>query len=169
MPSNHLILCHPLFLLPSMFHSIRVFSNKSVFHIRWSKDQSFSFNISPSNKHSGLISFRMDWLDLLSVQGTLKNLLQNHIKSINFSVLSFLYSPILTSIHDYWKNHSFDYMNICQQSHVSALLISRFAQIFLPRSKCLFNFMVAVTICSDYGAQENKICHCFHFSPSCLP
>ena len=77
-PSNHLILCHPLLLLPSIFHSIRVFSNKSVLHIRWPKYWNFSFNISPSNEYSGLISFRMDWLDLLVVQGTLKSLLQHH-------------------------------------------------------------------------------------------
>ena len=78
MPSNHLILRHPLLLLPSIFPSIRVFSNESVLHIRWPKYCSFSFNISPSNEHSGLISFRMDWLDLLAVQGTLKSLLQDH-------------------------------------------------------------------------------------------
>ena len=78
MPSNHLILCRPLFLLPSIFPSIRVFSNESVLHIRWPKYWSFSFNISPSDEHPGLISFRMDWLDLLAVQGTLKSLLQHH-------------------------------------------------------------------------------------------
>ena len=78
MPSNHLILCHPLLLLPSIFPSIRVFSNESALHIRWSKYYSFSFNISPSNEHPGLICFRMDWLDLLAVQGTLKSLLQHH-------------------------------------------------------------------------------------------
>ena len=78
MPSNHLILCHPLFLLLSIFLSIRVFSDESVIHIRWSKDWSFSFRISPSNEHPGQISFRMDWLDLLAVQGTLKSLLQHH-------------------------------------------------------------------------------------------
>ena len=78
MPSNHLILCHPFLLLPSIFLSIRVFSSESALCIRWPKDCSFSFNISPSNEHSGLISFRMDWLDLLAVQGTLKSLLQHH-------------------------------------------------------------------------------------------
>ena len=78
MPSNHLILCHPLLLLPSIFPSIRVFSNESALHIRWPKYWSFSFNISPSNEHPGLISFRMDWLDILIVQGTLKSLLQHH-------------------------------------------------------------------------------------------
>ena len=78
MPSNHLILCHPLLLLPSIFPSIRIFSNESVLHIRWPKYWSFSFSISSSNEHSGLISFRMDWLDVLAVQGTLKSLLQYH-------------------------------------------------------------------------------------------
>ena len=78
MPSNHLILCHPLLLLPSIFPSIRFFSNESALHIRWPKYWSFSFNISPSNEHPGLISFRMDWLDLLALQGTLKSLLQHH-------------------------------------------------------------------------------------------
>ena len=96
-PSNHLILCHPLLLLPSIFQSFRVFSNESTLHIRWPKYWSFSFNISPSSEHSGLISFRMDWLDLLAVQGTLKSLLQHHSSkaSIN-SAHSFPYSPTLT-------------------------------------------------------------------------
>ena len=109
MPSNHLILCS-LLLLPPIFASIRVFSNESALHIRWQKYWSFSFNISPSNEHPGLISFRMDLLGLLAVQGTLKSLLQRHSSkaSIDSSTLSFLHSPILTSIHDYWKNHSFD-------------------------------------------------------------
>ena len=112
MPSNHPILCRPLLLLPSILPSIRVFSNESVLHIRWPKYWSFSFSISPSNEYSGLISFRMDWLDLLAGQGTLKCLLptdQNaQIKSINSLVLSFLYSSTLTSIHDSWKKQSFD-------------------------------------------------------------
>ena len=107
-PSNHLILYHPLLLLPSIFPSIRVFSNASVLHIGWPKYWSFSFSISPSNEYSGLISFGMDWLDLPRVQGTLKSLLQHQFKSINSLVLSFLYGPTLTSIHDYWKNHSLD-------------------------------------------------------------
>ena len=108
MPSNHLILCCPLFLLPSVFPSISIFSNESVLHIRWPKYWTFSCRISPSNEYSGLISFRMDWLDLLAVQGTLKFSPTPQFKSINSSALSFLYSPTLTSIHDYWKNHSFD-------------------------------------------------------------
>ena len=108
MPSNHLILCHPLLLLPSIFPSIRVFTNESALCIRWPKYWSFSFNISPSNEYSGLISFRMDWLDLLAVQGTLKSSLTPQFKSISSLALSFLYSPTLTSIHDHWKNHSLD-------------------------------------------------------------
>ena len=104
MPSNHLILCHPLLLWPSIFPSIRVFSNESVLCIRWPKYWSFSFNITPSSEHSGLMSFRMDWLGLLAHQGTLKSLLQHQLKTINYSVLSFLYSPTLTSVHDHWKN-----------------------------------------------------------------
>ena len=108
MPSNHLIFCHTLLLPHSIFPSIRVFSHESVLHIRWPKYWSFSFSISPSNEHSGLISFRMDWLDLLAVQGTLKTSTTPQFKSINSLALSFLYSPTFTSIHDSWKNHSFD-------------------------------------------------------------
>ena len=107
MPSSHLILCHPLLFLPLIFPSIRVFSNESGPRMRWPKYWSCSFKISPSNEHPGLISFRMDWLDLLAVQGTLKSLLQHHSSKV--SILqhsSFLYSPTLTSIHDHWKNHS---------------------------------------------------------------
>ena len=122
MLSNHLIRCRPLLLLPSIFPSTRVFSNESVLHIRWPKYWSFSFSITPSNAHPGLISFRMDQLDLLEVQGTFKSLLQHHSSKAQFSssALSFLYRPALTSIHDYWKNHSFDQMDICWQSNVSA-------------------------------------------------
>ena len=111
MPSNHLILCCPLLLQPSVFPSIRVFSNESVLRIRWPKYWSFSFSISPSDEYSGLISFRMDWLDFLAAQGTFKSILQHHSSKasiINSSVLSFLYGPALTSIHDHWKNHSLD-------------------------------------------------------------
>ena len=106
MPSNHLILYHPLLLLPSICQSIRVFSNESALRIRWPNYWSFSVNLSPSKEHPGLISFRMDLLDLLAVPGTLKSSPTPQFKSINSSALSFLYSPTLTSIHDYWKNHS---------------------------------------------------------------
>ena len=97
MPSNHLIFCHPLFLLRSIFPSIRVFSNEMALHIRWPKYWSFSFSISPSNEYSGLISFRVDWFDLFAVQGTLKNLLQHHNLRHQPLALSILYGPILTS------------------------------------------------------------------------
>ena len=101
MPSNHLILCRPLLLLPSVFPSFRVFSNKSALRIRWPKSWRFNFSINPSNEYSGLISFRIDWFDLLVVQGSLKSLLQHHSsKSINSSVPGLLYGPTLTSLHD---------------------------------------------------------------------
>ena len=108
-PSNHLNLCHPLFLLPSIFPSIRVFSNESALPIRWSQYWSFSFSISPSNEYSGLISFRIDWLDLLAVpRDSQETSLTPQFESINSLALSLLYGPTLISIHDYWKNHSFD-------------------------------------------------------------
>ena len=96
MPSNHLILCRPLLLLPSIFPNIRVFSNESTLHIRWPKYWSFSFNISPSNEHTGLISFRMDWLDLLAVQGTLKSLLQHHNSKASILWLSAFFTVQLS-------------------------------------------------------------------------
>ena len=106
MPSNHLILCHPLLLPPSIFPSIRVSSNRSALLMRWPKYWSFSFNISPSNEHLGLISFRMDWLDLLAVQGTLKSLLQHH--SSKASILWHSAFFVVQFSHPYWKNHSLD-------------------------------------------------------------
>ena len=114
MPSNHLILCHPLLLLPSIFPSIRVFSNESVLCIRWSKY--WSFNISPSNEYSGLVSFRMDYLSPCCPRDSHKSFPAPQFKK----ALSVLYGPTLTSVHDYWKNHSFDYMDLCGQSDVSA-------------------------------------------------
>ena len=108
MSSNHLILCCPLFLPPLIFPNIRDFSNESVLRIRWLKFWSNRFSISPSNEYSGLISFRMDWLDLLAVQGTQESPSTPRFESINSSALSFLYSPTLTSIPDHWKNRSLD-------------------------------------------------------------
>ena len=108
MPSSHLILCRPLLLLPLIPPSIRVFSNESTFRMQWPKHWSFSFSIIPSNEHPGMISFRMDWLDLLTVQGTQESSPTPQFKSINSSALRFLHSPTLTSIHDHWKNHSLD-------------------------------------------------------------
>ena len=108
MPSNHLFLCHPFLLLPPIPPSIRVFSNESTLRMRWPEYWGFSFSIIPSKEIPGLISFRMDWLDLLAVQGTLKSFPTPQFKSINSSALSFLHSPTLTSIPDYWKNQSLD-------------------------------------------------------------
>jgi len=109
MPSSHLILCHPLLLLPPIPPSIRVFSNEPTLYMRWPKYWSLSFSIFPSKEIPGLIFFKMDWLDLLAVQGTLKSLLQHHSsKASILRPLSFLCSPTLASIHDHWKNHSLD-------------------------------------------------------------
>ena len=109
MPSSHLILCHPLLLLPPIPPSIRVFCSESTLHMRWPKHWSFSFSISPSKEIPGLISFRMDWLDLLAVQGTLKSLLQqNSSKASILQCSAFFNSPTLTAIHDPRKNHSLD-------------------------------------------------------------
>ena len=124
MPSNHLILCRPLLLLPSIFPSIRVFSSESVLGIRYPKYWSFSFNISPSNEYSGPTSFRMNWLDLLAVHGTLKRLLQYHSSKASViwhsAFFFFFNSTTLTFIRDYLKNQSFDWMDLCWQSNVSA-------------------------------------------------
>jgi len=140
MPSNHLILCCPLLLLPSIFPSIRVISNESALRIRWPKYWSFSFNINPSNEQPGLISFRMDWLDLLAVQRTL-NKESSPIppfKSINSSALSFIYTPIFTSIHDHWKTIALTRWTFVDKV-VSLLfnMLSRLVIAFLPRSKRL--------------------------------
>ena len=112
MPFNRFILCCLLLLLPSVFPSIRVFSSESVLHNRWPKYWSFSFSISPSNESSGLISLKKDWLDLLAVQGTLKSLFQHHSSKAHSSALRFLYSLTLISIHDYWRKHRFDSMDL---------------------------------------------------------
>ena len=118
MPS-HVILCHSLLFPPSIFPSIGVFSNELTLCIGWPNYWSFSFSISPSNEYSGLIFFRIDWLDLLAFHGTPQSLLLHH-EGINSLVLSLHYGPTLTSTHDYWKNHSFDCMDLCLQSGVSA-------------------------------------------------
>ena len=119
-PSNHLILCRPLLIWPSIFPSIRVFSNEMVLHIRWPKYWIFNFSISPSNEYSGLISFRIYWFDL-AVQGTpQESSPAPQLEGINSLVLSLFYCPALTSIHEYWKNNSFDYMDLCWQNDVHA-------------------------------------------------
>ena len=117
-PSNHLILCCPLLLLPSILPSIKVFSNESILCIRWPKY--WSFSISPSKEYSALISFRIDWFDLLAVHGTQESSPAPQFKSNSCSALSLLYAPALAPAHDYWKNHSFDYRDLCWQSDISA-------------------------------------------------
>ena len=140
MPPNHFILCRPLLLLPSIFPSIRVFSNKSALRIRWPKYWSFSFNISPSSEHPGLISFRMDWLDLLSVQGTLKSLLQHHSSKASILQCSVFFTVQLS--HPYMTTGKT--IALTRQTLVvkvmSLLLnmLSRLVITFLPRSKHLF-------------------------------
>ena len=135
MPPNHLILCHPILLLPSIFPSIGVFSNESALGIRWPKYWSFSFNISPSNEQTGLISFRMDWLDLLEVQGTLKSLLQHY--SSKASILRCSAFFILQLSHPYMTTGK-TIAYLCWQSNVSAFnMLSRLVITFLPRSKHL--------------------------------
>ena len=170
MPSNHLILCHPLLLPPSIFPRIRVFSNESVLHIMWPKDWSFSFNISPSNEHPRLISFRMDWLDLLAVQGTLKSLLQHH--SSKASILRCSAFFIVQLSHPYMTTGKTIALTrwtfVDKVTYLLFNMLSRLVIVFLPKSK-LLNFMAAVTICSDFGAQKNKVSHCFHCFPIYLP
>ena len=120
MPSNHLILCHPLLLLPSIFPSIRVFSSELALGIRWPEYWSFSFIISSSNEYSRFISFRMDWFDLASPRDSQKSSLAPQLERISSSALSLLYGPALTTIHDSWENCGFDETNLCQQRGVSA-------------------------------------------------
>ena len=170
MPTNHLILCYPLLLLPSIFPSIRIFSNESVLCIRWPNYWSFSFSISPSDEYSGLISFRMDWLDLLAVQGILKSLVQHH--SSKASILQHSAFFIVQFSHLYttsWKT-----IALTRQTFVGKVMsllfnmLSRLVIAFLPRSKRL-NFRAAVTIYSDFVAPQVKVCHCFHCFPIYFP
>ena len=154
MPSNHLILCHPFLLPPSIFSNIRIFLNESGLHIRWPKYWSFSFNISPSNEHPGLISFKMDWLDLLAVQGTFKSLLQHHSSKASLLRCSAFFIDQL----------SHPYMTIGK-------IIALTRRTFVGKvMSLLFNmlsrlFMAAVTICSDFRAPQNKVSNCFHCFP----
>ena len=169
MPSNHFILCHPLLLLLSIFLSIWVFSNESALWNRWTKYWSYSFSISPSNEYSGLISFRIDWFVLLAVQGTFKSPPAPQFKSINSSVLSLLYGPSLTSVHDYWKNHSFNYTFVGKVTSLLFNTLSRFVIALLPRSKCLlisWLWSLSVVILEP---KKRKNCHCFYLFPFDLP
>ena len=139
MPSNHLILCHPLLFPPSIFPSIRVFSNESVLRIRWPKYQSFSFSISPSNEYLGLISFRMDWFDLLAVQGTLKSLLQHHgskasiLQNSAFFIVQLSYPHMTTGKTIALTRQTF----VGKVMSLIFNMLSRLVITFLPRSQCL--------------------------------
>ena len=145
---------------PAIFPSIRVFSNESVLRIRWPKYWSFSFSIIPSNEYSGLISFRMDWLDLLAVQGTLNSLLQHHSSVASILQCSAFFTVQLS--HPYMTTGKTIAMTrwtvVGKVMSLLLNMLSRLVITFLPRRKS-FNFMAAVTICSDFGAQEDKICH----------
>ena len=165
-PSNHLILCHPLLLPPSVFPSIRVFSKESALCIRWPKYWSFSFNISPSNEYSGLISFRMDWLDLLAVQGILKSFLQHHSSKVSILWCSafFMFShPYMTTVKT---------MALTRWTFVSKVMsqlfnmLSRLVIAFLPRSKCLLISWLQSPPVVILEPPQNKVYHCF---PNYLP
>ena len=158
MPSNHLISCHPLLLLPSIFPSVRVFSNELTICISWPKSTgaSFSFSISPSNEYSGLISFRIDWLDLLAVQGTFKSLIQHH--NLKPSVLQCLALFIVQLSYLYMITGKAIALTIWifAGKVISLLLntLSRFAHSFSSKEQASFNFLASVTICSDWNPRK---------------
>ena len=169
MPSNHLILCHPRLLPPSNFPSIRVFPNESVLHIRWPEYWSFSFNISPSSEHSGLISFRMDWLALLAVQETLNSLLQHHSSKASSLRCSAFF--IVQLSHPYMTTGKT--IALTRWTFVGKVMslvfnmLSRLVITFLPRSKCL------LIGCNHhlqwFWSPKNNVWHCFHCFPIYLP
>ena len=174
MPSNRLILCRPL-LLPSVFPNNRVFPSESTLHIRWPKYWSFSFSIIPSKEYPGLISFRMDWLDLLGslkkqVQGTLKSLFQHHSSKASILRCSAFFTVQLS--HPYMTTgKTIALSRWTFVGKVISLLFNtlfRFVIAILPRSKCL-NFMAAVTVRINFGIQVNEIWHCIHTCPIYLP
>ena len=168
MPSNHLIFCRPLLLLPSIFPSIRVFSNESVLHIRWQKYWSFSFNISPSKEHPGMISFRMDWLDLLSVQGTLKSLLRHHSWKASILLRSAFF--IVQLSHPYMTTGKIIAMTrwtfVDKVMSLLFNMLSRLVVTLLPRNKCL---LISWLQSEWFWSPQNKVSHCFHCCPIYLP
>ena len=170
MPSNHLILCRPLLLLPSIFPSIRVFSNESALHIRWPKYWSFSFNISTSNEHPGLISFRMDWLDLLAVQGTLKSLLQHHSSKASILVRSAFFIVQLSHLY-MTTGKTIALTRWTFVDKVMSLLFSMLSRLvitFLPRSKPLLISWLQSPSAVILEPQK-IVCHCFHYFPIYSP
>ena len=168
MPSNHLILCHPLLLLPSIFPSIRVFSNESAFRIRWPKYWSLSFNISPSNEYSGLISFRTDWLDLLAVQGTLKSLIQHHSSKASIPRRSAFF--IVQHSHPYMTTGKA--IALTKRTFVGKItsplfnMLSRLVIAFLPRSECLFISWLQLPSAVTLQPKKIKSVTVFTVSPS---
>ena len=166
MTPNHLILCHPLLLLPSAFPSIRVFSNESVLYISWPKYWSFSFRMSPSNEYSRLIYFNTDWFDLLSVQGTLKSLLQHHSSKASILQLSaFLMVQLSCPYMTTGKTIALT-RQTCVGKVMSLLfnMLARFVMTFPPSSKVYKVYKVSI-VTIDFGTQENKVSHCFHCFP----
>ena len=169
-PSNHLI-CHPLLLLPSIFPSIRVFSNESALHIRWPKYWSFSFNISPPNEHPGLISFRMDWLDLLAVQGTLKSVLQHHSSKASILQCSAFFTGQLS--HPYMTTGKT--IALTRRTFVGKIMsllfnmLSRLVITFLPRSKHFLISWLQSLYAVILEPPKSKISHCFHCLPISFP
>ena len=171
MPSNHLILCHSLLLPPSIFPSIRVFSNESALLIRWPKYWNFSFNIRPSNEYSGLISFRMDWLDLFAVQGTLKSLLQHHSSKASILQHSAFFRVQLS--YPYMTTGKIIALTrwIFVGKVMSLLLnmLSRLIITFLPRRKCLIISWFQSPSAVILEPKKKTVCHYFHCSPIYLP
>ena len=171
MLSNHPILCRPLLLLPSTFPSIRVFSSESVLHIRWAKYCSLNFSISLSNEYSGLSSSRIYWFNLLAVQGTLKSLLQHHSSKTSILWHSAFFMVQLS--HPYMTTGKT--IALTRSTFVRKVMfllfnmLSRLVIAFFPKKQVPFNFMASVTICSDFGAQKNKVSPCFHCFPIYLP
>ena len=171
MPSTHLILCPPLLLLPSVFPSIRVFSNESVLHIRWPKYWSFSFSISPSNEHPGLISFRMEWFDLLAVQGALKSLLQHHSSEASILCRSSFF--IVQLSHPYMTTGK--PIALTRGTFVGKLMsllfnmLSRLVITFLSRSEHLLISWLQSPSAVTLEPLKSKVCHCFHCFPIYLP
>ena len=171
MPSSHLILCHPLLLLPPIPPSIRVFSNESVLCIRWPKYWSFSFSISPSNEYSGLITFRMDWLDLLAVQGTLKSLLQHHSSKASILQRSAFFTVQLSQPY-MTTGKTIALTRWTFADKVMSLLsnmLSRLVITFLPRSKHLLTSWLQLQSAVILEPSKNKVWHCFHCFPIYFP
>ena len=164
MPSSHLILCRPLLLLPPIPPSVRVFSNESNLRMRWPEHWSFSFSTIPSKEIPGLISSRMDWLDLLAVQGTRKSLLQHQSSKASVFQCSAFFTVQLS--HPYMTTGKT--IALTRRTFVGKVMSLLFDMLSTKEQES-FNFIAAVSVCSDFGAQENKLCYCSHCFPTYLP